>query len=59
MNRFGNPARALFTALALGSFVTGAALAQNAPAQIKEPGLPPIVMPSPQPQPTISGTPLP
>ena len=59
MNRFGNPARALFTALALGSFVTGAALAQNAPEQIKEPGLPPIVMPSPQPQPTISGTPLP
>jgi outer membrane protein len=54
------PARTLVAALALGTVVTTAALAQNAPGtQVQVPGVPPIQMPSPQPQPTISGTPLP
>lgn len=41
--------------------VTGAALAQTTPApgSGEVPGMPGIAMPSPQPQPTISGTPLP
>ncbi len=60
MKRLDLSARTLLSAVALGILVTGAALAQNAPpTQIKEPGLPPIEMPSPAPQPTISGTPLP
>ncbi len=56
------PARELFAALALGSLVTGVALAQSAPPPPSEgsiPGIPGIVMPSPLPQPTISGTPIP
>jgi outer membrane protein len=60
MKRLDLSARTLLSAVALGIVVTGAAMAQNAPpTQIKEPGLPPIEMPSPAPQPTISGTPLP
>ena len=43
----------------LGALVTGVALAQNAPDQGQIPGIPGIIMPSPLPQPTISGTPLP
>lgn len=39
--------------------MTGVALAQNAPDQGQIPGVPGIIMPSPLPQPTISGTPLP
>ena len=55
-------ARALFAALALAGLVTGAAFAQNAPPPPYEsniPGVPGIQMPSPLPEPTISGTPLP
>ncbi|HZV76417.1 MAG TPA: TolC family protein [Candidatus Babeliales bacterium] len=52
-------ARALAAALALNLFATGIALAQTAPSGAQLPGVPGIVMPSPQPQPTISGTPLP
>ncbi len=53
------PARALVAALALGSLVTGAALAQNAPDQDQMQGIPGVQMPSPMPQPTVSGTPIP
>jgi outer membrane protein len=54
------PARAFVLAVALGILVTSSAFAQNAPGtQVQIPGVPPIQMPSPQPQPTISGTPLP
>ena len=49
----------LVAALGLGSLVTGVALAQNTPDQGQVPGVPGIIMPSPLPQPTISGTPLP
>ncbi|HVN69105.1 MAG TPA: TolC family protein [Candidatus Binatia bacterium] len=52
------PARALVVALALGGLVTGIAPAQTATNQDASP-LRGIEMPSPQPQPTISGTPLP
>ncbi len=55
------PARAFVLAVALGILVTSSAFAQNAPGstQVQIPGVAPIQMPSPQPQPTISGTPLP
>jgi outer membrane protein len=54
------PARAFILAVALGILVTNAAFAQNAPGtQVQIPGVAPVQMPSPQPQPTISGTPLP
>ncbi|HEY6327203.1 MAG TPA: TolC family protein [Candidatus Cybelea sp.] len=53
------PARALAAALALGSLVTGAALAQSAPDQDQIQGIPGVQMPSPMPQPTVSGTPIP
>ena len=43
----------------LGTLVTGVALAQNTQDQGQIPGVPGIIMPSPLPQPTISGTPLP
>lgn len=44
----------------LGTLVTGVAPAQNAPNQGGQiPGVPGIIMPSPLPQPTISGTPIP
>ncbi|HZY97233.1 MAG TPA: TolC family protein [Candidatus Cybelea sp.] len=56
MHRGKLPARELAAALALGSLMTGVALAQNAPYQDAAPG---VQVPSPQPQPTISGTPLP
>ena len=49
-------ARALVAALVLGGLVTGVGLAQSAPSQSEIPG---VQMPSPQPEPTISGTPLP
>ncbi len=52
------PARALLLAVALVALVTSAAFVQNA-TQVQIPGVPPIQMPSPAPQPTISGTPLP
>jgi len=53
-------ARALIAALALGGLVTGVALAQTPPPSSGEiPGVPGVVMPSPLPQPTISGTPIP
>jgi outer membrane protein len=51
------PARAFVLALALGTLVTTVAHAQNAAnPQDQVPG---VQMPSPAPQPTISGTPLP
>jgi outer membrane protein len=54
------PARAFVLAVALGILVTSSAFAQNAPGtQVQIPGVAPVQMPSPQPQPTISGTPLP
>jgi outer membrane protein TolC len=49
-------ARALVAALVLGGLVTGIGLAQSAPSQSEIPG---VQMPSPQPEPTIRGTPLP
>jgi outer membrane protein len=53
-------ARALITALALSGLVTGVALAQTPPPNSGEiPGVPGVMMPSPLPQPTISGTPIP
>jgi outer membrane protein len=54
-------ARGLAAALALAALATGGALGQSTPppAQGKIPGVSGIEMPSPQPQPTISGTPLP
>jgi outer membrane protein TolC len=54
--------RAFVTALALGGLVTGAALAQTPPPssdQSQIPGVPGVQMPSPMPQPTVSGTPIP
>ncbi len=62
MRRGRIPARELLTALALGSLVTGVAFAQSVsppPDQGNIPGVPGIKMPSPLPQPTISGTPIP
>jgi outer membrane protein len=53
-------ARELVAALTLGSLMTGVATAQNAapnPGDI--PGVPGIQMPSPMPEPTVSGTPIP
>jgi len=56
-------ARAFAAALTLGLLVSGAAVAQNLPSpppdQGSIPGVPGIKMPSPLPQPTISGTPIP
>jgi outer membrane protein len=52
-------ARELIAALVLGSLVTGVALAQNVPDQTQIEGIPGVQMPSPLPQPTISGTPMP
>lgn len=43
----------------LGGLVTGAALAQNVPNSGQIEGIPGIQMPSPLPEPTVSGTPLP
>jgi len=58
MSRRKFRARSFIAALALGSAVTGVALAQT-PGQGNIPGEPGIAMPSPQPQPTVSGTPIP
>jgi outer membrane protein len=54
-------ARTLIAALALGTLVTGVAFAQATPSpdQGQIPGVPGIQMPSPLPEPTISGTPIP
>lgn len=56
-------ARGLLAALALGGLVTGVALAQppppESPGSGSIPGVPGVVMPSPLPEPTISGTPIP
>jgi outer membrane protein len=55
--------RGFAAALSFGALVTGAALGQTPPSPSPEngqiPGVPGIVMPSPLPQPTISGTPIP
>jgi outer membrane protein len=53
-------ARTFVAALVLGGLVTGVALAQATPTNSGAiPGVPGIVMPSPLPEPTISGTPIP
>ncbi|HEY1881850.1 MAG TPA: TolC family protein [Candidatus Cybelea sp.] len=52
-------ARVLAAALGLGGLVTGVALAQNVPNSGQIEGVPGIVMPSPLPEPTISGSPIP
>ncbi|MGA8576653.1 MAG: TolC family protein [Candidatus Cybelea sp.] len=63
MSRGHLRARTLVTALVLGTLVTGVAFAQTLPSpppssgQIQ--GVPGIIMPSPLPEPTISGTPIP
>lgn len=61
MNRGSLRARALIAGLVLGSLVTGSAFAQTTPppGSGEIPGVPGIMMPSPLPEPTISGTPLP
>jgi outer membrane protein len=64
MSRGPFRARALVAALALGLLATGGAMAQNYPSPPPGsagniPGVPGIQMPSPLPEPTISGTPLP
>jgi outer membrane protein len=51
--------RALGAALVLGGLVTGVGLAQSAPNQSDNQVVPGISMPSPMPQPTVSGTPIP
>jgi outer membrane protein len=58
MKRSSFRARALVAALVLGSLVTGVALAQSVPDQGHD-QVPGVQMPSPMPQPTISGTPIP
>jgi outer membrane protein len=63
MSSRGLRARTLLIAIALGALATGAGLAQQIPAPPPDsgeiPGVPGIAMPSPLPEPTISGTPLP
>ncbi len=49
----------LVAALGLGSLVTGVGLAQNVPNTGQIEGVPGVVMPSPLPEPTISGSPIP
>jgi outer membrane protein len=51
--------QAIVAALVLGGLASGAGLAQSAPSQSETSGVPGVQMPSPQPEPTISGTPLP
>ncbi len=58
MKRRNLRAREFVTALVLGGLVTGVGLAQTAPDQGGQ-VVPGVVMPSPMPQPTVSGTPLP
>ena len=57
MTRSKLSARAFAAALALGALVTTVAHAQSAPSPAGQ--VPGVQMPSPMPQPTISGTPLP
>src|SRR5580700_8713772 len=56
-------ARTLVTAFVLGTLVTGVAFAQTLPSPPPSSGtiqgVPGIIMPSPLPEPTISGTPIP
>ncbi|MGA8383957.1 MAG: hypothetical protein WB687_01595, partial [Candidatus Cybelea sp.] len=59
MKRSALSARALGAALVLGGLVTGVGLAQSAPNQSDSQVVPGITMPSPMPQPTVSGTPIP
>jgi outer membrane protein len=59
MKRTVHSARALVAALVLGGLVTGVGLAQNAPNPGDDQVVPGVTMPSPQPQPTVSGTPIP
>src|SRR5580693_46241 len=59
MKRRTLSARALAAALLLGGLVTGVGLAQSAPNQGDNQVVPGIAMPSPMPQPTVSGTPIP
>jgi outer membrane protein TolC len=49
----------LIAALGLGGLVTGVGLAQSVPNTGQIEGVPGVVMPSPLPEPTISGTPIP
>lgn len=49
----------LVASLGLGGLVTGVALAQNVPNTGQIEGVPGVVMPSPLPEPTISGSPIP
>ncbi|MBV9234155.1 MAG: TolC family protein [Candidatus Eremiobacteraeota bacterium] len=53
------PARGLLVALALGSLMSGIAFAQNVAPPGSDQPMPGVRMPSPLPQPTISGTPIP
>jgi outer membrane protein len=63
MKRGRLTARGFAAALSFGVLVTGVALGQTLPSPPPEsgqiPGVPGIIMPSPLPQPTISGTPIP
>ncbi|MGC9991340.1 MAG: TolC family protein [Candidatus Cybelea sp.] len=59
MKRTTRSARALVAALVLGGLVTGVGLAQSVPSQSGTQDVPGVQMPSPQPEPTVSGTPLP
>jgi len=59
MKRRSLSARALGAALVFGGLVTGVGLAQSAPDQSENQVVPGIAMPSPMPQPTVSGTPIP
>ncbi|HEY2473399.1 MAG TPA: TolC family protein [Candidatus Cybelea sp.] len=51
--------RVVVAALALGGLVSGVALAQNVPNTGQIEGVPGVSMPSPLPEPTVSGTPIP
>ncbi len=53
------PTRELLIALAIGSVMTGVAFAQNVVPPGSDQPAPGVQMPSPLPQPTISGTPIP
>jgi outer membrane protein len=63
MKRGRLTARGFGAALSFGVLVTGVAIGQTLPSPPPEggqiPGVPGIIMPSPLPQPTISGTPMP
>jgi outer membrane protein len=59
MKRTARSAQALIAALVLGGLVTGVGLAQSAPNPNGDQVVPGVEMPSPQPEPTVSGTPIP